>query len=346
MVTLGIPDNFLRNHARALTLAISLLAVGATARGTEPLQLTKTIPLPDVSGRLDHMGIDVKGARLFVAALENNTVEVIDLRAGKWLRRVPGFSKPQGVFYAPDVKKLFVASGKDGTCKSFDGKTFALLHTEKLSLGADLVDYDRRARQVYVGHGGKDAGNEYGELALIDAISGREAENIQLEAHPGAILVGEDAQVFVTVPEKGHILVLDRKSHAIQQTWALEGNPHATSVALDAAHHRLFVGTRNPATIVVLDSGSGKEVARMPTVNTLDGIYFDRATRRIYASGGEGFVDVQQQTDPDHYEPVAHVETGANARTSLFVPELAEFVVAIPRALDQPAEIRIFKVGR
>jgi DNA-binding beta-propeller fold protein YncE len=327
----------------ALT-TISLIGLTAAARSAEPLQLAQTIPIPDVAGRMDHMAIDVKGRRLFVAALENNTVEVIDLRGGKWLRSLSGFSKPQGVFYASDVNKLFVASGKDGTCKSFDGRTFALLSTEKLSLGADLVDYDRRSRQLYVGHGGKDAGNGYGELAIINAISGRKAANLQVEAHPGAILIGDDARVFVTVPDEGHILVLDRKTHAIQQNWAVEGNPHTTSVALDEAHHRLFVGTRKPAMIVVLDSESGKEVVRMPTVDTLDGIFFDRATRRIYASGGEGFVDVQQQTDPDHYEPVAHLATRANARTSLLVPEMRELMVAIPKAADQLAEIRVFKV--
>jgi hypothetical protein len=138
--------------------------------------------------------------------------------------------------------------------------------------------------------------------------------------------------------------VLGRKTHAIQQTWALDGSPHATSIAFDESHHRMFVGTRNPAMIVVLDSKSGKEITRMPTVNTLDGIFFDRATRRVYTSGGEGFVDVQQQTDPDHYAPVAHVATGANARTSLFVPEMRELMVAIPKAADQLAEIRVFKV--
>jgi DNA-binding beta-propeller fold protein YncE len=325
---------------------ISLIALSVSVQAAEPLQLTMTIPLPNVSGRLDHMGIDVKGGRLFVAALENNTVEIIDVRAGKWLRSIPDFSKPQGVYYASDVKKLFVASGKDGTCKSFNGKTLELLNTEKLSLGADLVDYDRRANQLYVGHGGKDAGNEYGELALIDARTGKRDENLQVEAHPGAILVGEGDRVFVTVPDKGHILVLDRKAHAIRQTWAMDGNPHATSVALDESHHRMFVGTRNPAMIVVLDSNSGKEVARTPTVNTLDGIFFDRVTRRIYASGGEGFVDVQRQVDADHYESIAHVATGPNARTSLFVPEMQRLIVAIPKAADRSAEIRVYAVRR
>ena len=82
----------------------------------------------------------------------------------------------------------------------------------------------------------------------------------------------------------------------------------------------------------------------MVTVNTLDGIYFDRAARRIYASGGEGFVDVERQIDPDHYESIAHVPTGPMARTSLFVPELKRLFVAVPVAPDRAAEILVFEV--
>ena len=325
----------------AAGLAVSLAAV---AQSAEPLRLTQTIPLPEVSGRLDHLAIDLKGHRLFVAALENNTVEVIDLKASKWVRSVAGFSKPQGVFYAPDIKKLFVASGADGTCKALDGRTLEVTGTENLSQGADLVDYDAHSKQLYVGHGGKDAGNDHGELALIDAITGKRVFRVQTEAHPGAILVNDSPQVFVVIPEKSHVLVLDRKTHAIIQTWTVAGGARTVSLALDEAAHRLFVGTRNPPAIVVLDSESGKEVARMPTVNTLDGIYFDRVARRIYASGGEGFVDVERQIDADHYESMAHVPTGPTARTSLFVPELKRLFVAVPVAPDRAAEILVFEV--
>jgi DNA-binding beta-propeller fold protein YncE len=320
------------------------VSLTAVAQSAEPLRLTQTIPLPDVSGRLDHLTIDLKGQRLFVAALENNTVEVIDLREGKWVRSLAGFSKPQGVFYASDLKKLFVASGTDGTCKALDGKTLALTGTERLSLGADLVDYDGHSQQLYVGHGGKDAGNDYGELALIDAISGKKVFGMQTEAHPGAILVNNSARVFVVIPEKSQVLVLDRKTHAILQTWTVAGGARTVSLALDEPNHRLFVGARNPATIVVLDTQSGRQVASMPSVNTLDGIYFDRGARRLYASGGEGFVDVQRQVDADHYESVAHVPTGPTARTSLFVPELKRLFVAVPKGPDRTAEILVFDV--
>ena len=314
------------------------------ARGGEPLRLVQTIPIPGVSGRLDHMTVDLEHRRLFVSAIESNTVEVIDMRSGHWTRSLSGFSKPQGVFYAPDSKKLFVANGTDGTCRTLDGETFTLIHTEQLSLGADLVDYDRHARQLYVGHGGKDAGSDHGEVSLIDGKTGTKTSGFQVNAHPGAILVSKGGEVFVTVPEKAQIVVVDRKTHTIAHTWTVAGGVRAVSVALDEPQHRLFVGTRNPPLIVVLDSRSGQEVARMPTVDTLDGLFFDSATRRTYASGGEGFVDVQRQIDPDHYEVVARVSTGPNARTSLFVPELSRLFVAVPKTEDHSAQLQVFQV--
>jgi len=333
------------NRVPAVVPAVLSLAVALGAQDKEPLRLVQTIPLAEVSGRLDHLTIDLKGQRLFVAALENGTVEVVDLRGGARVRSLAGFSKPQGVFYAPDVNKLFVASGNDGTTKVLDGKALAVTGSQSLSLGADLVDYDARARQLYVGHGGKDAGKDYGELTLVDATSGKKVQDIRTEAHPGAILVDAPRdRVFVVIPDTGRVIVVDRKSHAVVQTWTVAGAPRTVSLALDEPNHRLFVGTRNPSKIVVLDTLSGKEVASMTTVGTLDGIFFDAASKRIYASGGEGFVDVQRQVDANHYEPVTHIPTGPNARTSLFVPQLKRLYVAVPKAADHAAEIRVFEV--
>jgi DNA-binding beta-propeller fold protein YncE len=309
------------------------------------LRLAQTIPLPEVSGRLDHLTVDLRGRRLFVAALENNTVEVIDLHQGKDVRSLKGFSRPQGVFYAPDVDKLFVASGNDGTCKILDGKSLAVVGAASFSRGADLVDYDARARQLYVGHGGKDAGRDYGEVGVLDAATGNKLLDIRTEAHPGAILVdGPRDRVFVVVPDTARVLVLDAKTHAIAQHWTVSSAVRTVSLALDEARHRLFVGTRTPPRIVVLDTESGKEVASMATVGTLDGLFFDAASKRLYASGGEGFIDVHRQVDADHYEPVAHIPTGPTARTSLFVPQWKRLFVAVPRAADRQAEIRAYEV--
>src|SRR5258707_11463248 len=129
--------NFMRKLAAVGLAVLASLSVRAYAQDHAPLRLIQTIPLPNVKGRMDHLGVDLKGKRLFAAALENNTLEVIDLKAGKRVFSIPGQSKPQGVFYSSDFNKLFVDNGGDGTCKGYDGNNFKLI--ENLSVGKASV---------------------------------------------------------------------------------------------------------------------------------------------------------------------------------------------------------------
>jgi DNA-binding beta-propeller fold protein YncE len=314
------------------------------AQGNVPLRLVQTIPMPKVEGRLDHMGVDIKGKRLFVAGLGNNSLEVIDLQAGKRIQSIAGFSKPQGVFYVESMKKLFVANGTDGTCKVLKGKPAKLTNSLKLSLGADLMDYDGETKVLYVGYGGRDDGKDFGEVAIVDTSKEIRAGDIQTSAHPGGMaLEKKGSRLFLTIPENDSIVVIDRKSQKIVQTWPVSAAQQPVSLALDEVHHRLFVGLRKPPKFVVLDSNSGSVVTAIESVGLIDGVSFDPAHNRIYVSGGEGFVSVYQQRDPDHYEGLGRIATAPIARTSLFVPELNRLYVAIPKKDDRDAEIRVFE---
>jgi len=154
--------------AASLLIACSGITVSQEA-GKQPLRLVQTIPLPNVKGRLDHMDVDVKGKRLFVAGLENGTFEVVDLQAGKWVRSIPGFKKAQGALFVPELNKLFLASGDDGMLRVFRGDTLELLDLVHLEPGPNRVVYEPKSKLVYVGYGGKDAGRDYGEIGIIDA---------------------------------------------------------------------------------------------------------------------------------------------------------------------------------
>src|SRR5437870_9187649 len=129
--------------------------------GRRAFRLVQTSPWPNVKGRLDRMDVDVKRKRLFVAGLENGTLEVVDLQAGKWVRSIPGFEKPQGALYVPELNKLFVASGDDGMLRVFWGDTLDLLDPIQLDRGPNRVVYEPHSKLVYVGYGGKDAGKDY-----------------------------------------------------------------------------------------------------------------------------------------------------------------------------------------
>jgi DNA-binding beta-propeller fold protein YncE len=331
---------------RSLTILASCLAFAAAvpAQEREVLRLVDTIRLPDVRGRIDHLGVDVKGKRIFLAALEKNTIEVVDVASGRVARTLAGFAKPQGVLYVQELERLFVASGKDGSVKAYDGATLELAAAATVSLGADAIGYDARAREIYVGSGGGDAGKENGDLTVFDAKTLKQVAAYSTDAHAGgSVAETRGSRMFVLVPEKGQVVTIDRARREQTAKWSIAGIEKNVAIEIDEASRRIFLGVRNPASVVVIDADSGRAIASVPAVGTLDGLSFDAANRRAYVSGGEGFVDVIQQVDPDKYVRTARVATVSGARTSLFVPEWKRFFVALPAAGERAAELRVYE---
>ncbi len=301
------------------------------------LRLVQTIPLPGVEGRIDHFGVDAKGRRLFVSALGNHTLEVLDLSAGQRVKSIGGLKEPQGVVYVPEVRRIFVADGDDGTCRIFDGTSFRLKDTIHFSSDADNVRYDAPADRVYVGYG-------EGALGILDAATGKRLGDIPLRGHPESFQLEKSGRrIFVNVPTADHsIAVVDREKRAVIATWFLEARSNFP-MALDEADNRLMVVARAPARLIVLDITSGEAVDSVPTVGDADDLYYDAARRRLYISGGEGFIDTVQQDDPDHYQSLGRIETAPGARTSYFLPELKRLYVAVPHREQQAAEIRVYE---
>lgn len=331
----------------ALGLASLSLAFGPTAsaaaQGSEPLWRVETIALPNVSGRIDHFSADVRGRRLFLSGLENHTVEVVDLTRGKWAHRISGVQKPQGECYVAGLRKLFTADGTAGNVKVYRGSDLRLLATIPLDLGPDAEAYDPATHRLYVGYGGEDAGKPYGEVGIIDAVSDKHIGDIRTPAHPGAILVGHPGKtIYITVPKTQEVSQIDAATGRIVATWKVkEGSPD--SLAYDSSRDRLFVGTRKPAEVQVFDARSHHWIASLPSVGLMDGLFYDAAHRRIYASGGDGSVAVYQQVSADHYRQLASVATGPNARTSLWVSRLNRYYVAVPAGADHGAEVLDFE---
>lgn len=326
---------------------VAVVALPIPSRGQAakpPLRLMQTIPLPNVKGRIDHFNVDIKGQRLFISALGNHTLEVVDLKSEKWTRSLSGVKKPQGVWYVDSLGKLFIADGDGGDVKVYRGSDLKLIADIKLDLGPDHVAYDPVTKRLYVCYGGEDAGKNYGQVGIINAVTDQHIGDIRTDAHPAAIVLERTGRtIFITVAKTNEVAVIDARKRQIISKWAAKaGDPVA--LALDEAHHRLFVGARNPPRVVVFDSQSHKFIASLPSVGLMDDMFFDAARHRIYVSGGEGFIEVYQEIDPDHYKEIAKIPTGPIARTSLFVPELDRYYVAVPANSHQGAEIRVYEV--
>lgn len=324
-------------YAFLIFLVAMTMTRNLDAEEAGPLRLVQTIPLPNVEGRIDHMAVDLKGQRLFIAALGNNTVEVLDLRAGKGIQSITGLDEPQGVGFIPEFNKIFVANAKGGACDVFDGSSFKRIKRIKFSDDADNIRYDAAARRVYVGYGS-------GGLGIIDGATGDQLDEIKLDGHPESFQLEKfGPRVFVNVPTSQKIVVVDREKRATITSWPTAAAVANFPMALDETHHRLFVGFRKPATLLVFDTESGKAVANLESPGDADDIFYDSSRRRVYISAGEGFLSIFQQEDTDHYKPITKISTATGARTSLFVPELNRLYLAVPHRFTQRAEVRVYE---
>jgi DNA-binding beta-propeller fold protein YncE len=326
-----------------LSGCLNHLAVGQDAPA---LSLKTRIPLANVDGRMDHFGVDVKGQRLFVSALGNHTAEVIDLKSGQRVRTLSGLEEPQGQFYDPATNRLFVASG-DGATRIYDGTTFQLLETVKFSDDADNVRYDARSKHVIVGYGGEKAlrgrPEGSGALGILDT-NGKKIAEIVVDAHPESFQLEKiGTRVFVNVPDKKEIEVADLAKGNVLARWPTTAATTCFPMALDEAHHRLFAGCRMPARLLVYDTETGKTVASPEIVGDTDDFFYDAQRSRVYVIGGQGFIDVLQQKDPDHYERIARYPVPPGTRTGLFVPELGRLFVAVPHRGEQRSEILVYE---
>lgn len=319
-----------------LTMLLFLSVTLVRAQSTEPLKLEKTIELPDVQGRIDHMSIDVKGQRLFVSALGNSTLEIIDLKAGKRANTISGLGEPQGALYVASDDRLYVASSKDGTVKIFDGSSLKLLETIDYGDDADNLRYDAARKHVYVGYGS-------GGLGELD-LEGQKIGEIKLGSHPESFQLEKNSpRVYVNLPKSRKIDVLDRETKRVLTSWGTGMSLNNYAMALDETDHRLFVVTRIPARLLVLDTGGGKIVQKLSAVGDCDDVFYDQKRKRIYASGGEGAISVFEQQDPDHFKELARVSTVKGARTSFFSPDLDRLYLAVRRQGSTPAMIEVFK---
>lgn len=325
--------------AMTIVLVMSSFTDLMCAQSTAPLKLEKTIELPDVNGRIDHLAIDLKNRRLFVAALGNNTVEVIDIQGGKRIHTIPGLAEPQGLLALPEENRLFVANGKDGTVRMFDASSFNLLKTIQFGGDADNLRLDPSAKRIWVGYGG-------GALGSLD-LEGNKIGDIALGAHPESFQLEKNgSRIFVNLPGSKKVAVVDRNKSAVVGSWGTGLSFANFPMALDEANKRLFIVCRTPARLLVLNTDSGATVAKLSTVGDSDDLFYDPSAKRLYASGGEGAIAVYQQEDADHYKEIARIETIKGARTSFFSADLGRFFLAVRRQDQKPAAVWVYNIAK
>jgi DNA-binding beta-propeller fold protein YncE len=317
-------------------LLVLLGAIPARAEDPGPLRLEKEIPLPGVEGRIDHISVDEAGQRLFVAALGNGSVEIVDLRKGQRTAEIKGLEEPQGLYYDSKTDRLFVATGGDGKLRVYEGKSLVLQETQELGEDADNVRYDQQTGDVWVGYGNG--------IAIVNS-AGQKVGSIALGSHPESFQFEETGdRAYVNVPKRLGVVVVDGRKRTVLAKWGLGASFANYPMALDDANKRLFVGCRLPGRLVVLDPTSGRIVDTLPTVGDTDDVFYDATRRMVYVVGGEGAVETLRQRDPDHYERAGRTITGPGARTGFFFQNSSRLYVAVPHRGSQAAKVLVYTI--
>ena len=335
------------SKAMILSTVIVALVIGVAAQEKAPLKLLHSTPLPELhDGDFDHLTADVEGNRLFVTAEENSKVLVFDLKTNQLIHTIDDLKAPHSMLYRADLKKLFVVDSDLGEVKIYDTDSYKPAGSIKVREGADASGYDASAKYLYVVNGGKDAKLPNAYISVIDVAAGNTEGEIKIDSNDveGMVFEKSGPRMFVNVRGKNAVEVYDRTSRALVATWpiAQEGkNP--TAIAFDEGAHRLFLGSRVPGKLIVLDSDSGRVVTSFPAAAMVDDMAYDGNSKRIYFAGTE-FLDVFHQQDADHYDRIGHVATSFRAKTGVLVPELNRYYLAVPHHEKQTAELRVYEV--
>jgi DNA-binding beta-propeller fold protein YncE len=329
-----------------LPLLLTLTA-GLNAQEKLPLKLVATIPLPGLKdGDFDHFAPDIEGHRLFLTAEENGKVQVFDTNSNTLIHTIEDLKAPHAILYRKDLKKLFIVDGDASAVKVYDSESYKMVGEIKVAIDADSIAYDAATKLLYVVTGGRQAHTPHSLIAVIDTDKSQEVRDIKIGSnHIEAIILEKSGpRMFLNIAGQNDVGVLDRGKSTLQATWPLPaGDKLNVAMAFDEANHRLFVVTRTPGKLIVLDSDNGKVMADLPAVGLVDDAVYDAKQKRVYLAGDQ-FVDVFEQKDADHYALLARIPGSFRAKTAILVPELNRYYLAVPHHENKEAEVRVYEI--
>jgi DNA-binding beta-propeller fold protein YncE len=337
----------MKNTLCILALVLAC-ATQSPAQEKTPLRLVQTITVPGAR-KWDHFGVDLKGNRLFVSSEEEPAVEVFNLRTGKHLQSLTEFKEPHNVLPFPELKKIFVVDGGASEVKILDYDSYKLIGRVELTIDADPIVYDPASKYLYVVNGGREAHTPTCLISIVDTTTGKKLADMKLDTNRLESMAIEKSgpRLFVNMTGINSIGVLDREKRTVVQTWPITAGKENVPLQYNETTHRLFLATRRPSKLVVVNTDTGKEVASLDVADYVDDLSYDAAHHRLYipGGGGEGAVTVVEQRGADNYQVIATIPTKPGAKTARFVPELNKYFVGVPAKDNQPAQILVYDVA-
>ena len=299
------------------------------------LTLAAKIPLPNIRGRIDHLAYDSINHLVFVAALGNNTVEVVDIHDKKVVHTITGLHAPQGVVYIPLLHRLVVANDDGGTVMFFDVQTYKLLNIIDLKDDADNMRYDEASGLLYVGYGS-------GGIAIVNAATMKQTANIPLDGHPESFQIDKKRnKLYINVPDADEVEVAGLLSNSIITKWKDTKASSNFPMALDEMKGVLYIGCRNPGTLWMKNVETGNDIAFVPCSGDADDVFY--SDNLVYLSAGKGYIDIFKSSNQNECELINYIITRNGARTSLLVEKNKELLLAIPARGSSGAELWVYE---
>jgi YVTN family beta-propeller protein len=303
----------------------------------EKLTLLSKIILPNVSGRIDHIAYDSVNHLVFIAALGNNTVEVVNTNTKQVAHTITGLHEPQGIIYIPSLKKLVVANGDNGDCVFFDAITYTQLALVHLKNDADNIRYDAASNLLYVGYGN-------GGIAVIDANTMKQVGDIALDGHPESFqLSKKQNRIYINVPDANEIEVAELSTNKVIAKWKNTNASANFPMSLDEENNRLFIGCRSPATLRVISIETGKDISAVSCSGDADDVFYNTSDSLVFVSAGKGFTDVFKANEKK-LTRINHIKTNGGARTSLLLVSEKKILLAVPAHAGNAAALWIYKI--
>src|SRR5882762_2888116 len=337
----------MKKHLSILLTVFILIPLKARPQVVEPLKLVQTISMPGLhDGDFDHFAVDVQGRLLFLTAEENSAVEVFDLSTNKLIHTISDLKAPHSMVFRADLKKLFVVDGDTAEVKIYQGGSNKPVGSIKLMDDADSSAYDPSTKYTYVVNGGKGAHMAYTLISVIDTTAAKKLADIKIDSDSVEAMALEKSgpRMFANMYSKNAVAVIDREKRTVIATWSVEQeDKRNAAMGFDEADHRLFVVTRDPGKVIVLDSNSGKILDSLPCAGSTDDAVYDPGSRRLYVAGVPS-LNVFELRGANRFRQIGQLPTSFHAVTGILVPELNRYYVAVNHHGETPAQVQIYDV--
>jgi YVTN family beta-propeller protein len=293
----------------SVTIGASFAAAG--------YRLLRTIPVGGIGG-WDYLTVDETGQRVFVS--HETQVEVIDLASNSVIGKIRDTPGVHGIALAEDAGRGFISNGQASTVTIFDLKSLAAVSQVPTGKKPDAIVYDPSTHRVFAMNGGSDSST------VIDAVSGKVIGTIALGGGPEFAAADGLGSIFANLEDQNQTLRIDARDMTVKNRWPLAPCERPSSMAIDRAQHRLFIGCRSKV-MAVVNSDTGSVIATLPIGEHVDASAFDAATGLVFNSTGEGTIDVFHQDSPDKYSAVQRIPTHAGSKTMALDAKTHELLV-------------------